>query len=380
MTQPHFEPPAQKDSTLVVKKSLWSQNPSLVLQEAKNDDQIISLHLLGIVFNETTIPDLIELLKSRRWKFVYFLQCHATAPCRSLAQVLANTTISKLFLQDSTELTAGLLMEPRLAGIKSLSIRQRQGLSNSQCMLLGKLVSSSKGLKELSLRGTPIYSGALLAPGLALSYHLETLVLADAALSENSLADLVFSDKRRRNFQPSIQATLRLLTSPRSNLKALDLSHLNLRNEHVETLAKILTQDTRLEQLNLSFNKISDHGLEKFAGRIHEMKNLSKLSLLPNLWKNAEPLCRAMQHNTSIEYLDSLLFLPEAAMLRYYAAINRAGRRLFSENQNAVPLGLWPVVLERAGKINYYVQDEPRARADAVFHLLRNGPVFFSQA
>jgi hypothetical protein len=368
------------NSTLVVKKSRRSQNPSIVLQEAKNDDQIVSLHLLGIVLTERTLPDLILLLESRKWKFVFFSYCGAgpCINCQPLARVLARTKICKLLLQDTVELTAGLLMEKRLSGIESLNIRHRHGLTNSQCMLLGKLVSASKGLKELSLRGTPIVSGALLAPGLAISYHLETLVLADTSPSEQCLADLVMVSKRKNSFQPAIQATKRLLSSRRSNLRVLDLSHLNLGNTHATILAQLLTENERLEQLNISFNKINDKGLEIFALKLPQMKHLAKVSLLPNLWTKAKPLCDAMQQNTSVEYLDSLLFLPEATMLRYYTTVNRGGRRLL-KNSDSVPLGLWPSILERAGRIKYYVQNEPQARADAIYCLLKNGPVFFQK-
>jgi hypothetical protein len=242
--------------------------------------------------------------------------------------------------------------------------------------MLGKLVSCSKGLKELSLRGSPIASGALLAPGLAISYHIETLILGESYLSPKSIADLVVVANKRRS-QPAIQATLRLLSSPQSNLQALDLSHLNLRNEHAGIIADALIKNTSLEELNLSFNSIGNYGLEIFARHLPKMRHLVKVSLQPNPWNNGKVLCDAMRQNTSVEYLDSLLFLPEAEMLRYYTTINRGGRRLCCDSD--VPLGLWSIVLERAGRINYYVQDEERAKADAIFYLLKNGPVFFQK-
>jgi hypothetical protein len=365
-------------STLVVKKAKWSADPSLVLQEAQRDENISSLHLIGLIFTENTIPDLIALLESRCWRFVYFLHCNPApgVSCRLLTRVLSKTRIYKLLLQDSVGLTECLLTEPRIHGILSLAIRQRQGLSNSQCLMLGKLVSCSKGLKELSLRGSPIASGALLAPGLAISYHIETLILGESYLSPKSIADLVVVANKRRS-QPAIQATLRLLSSPQSNLQALDLSHLNLRNEHAGIIADALIKNTSLEELNLSFNSIGNYGLEIFARHLPKMRHLVKVSLQPNPWNNGKVLCDAMRQNTSVEYLDSLLFLPEAEMLRYYTTINRGGRRLCCDSD--VPLGLWSIVLERAGRINYYVQDEERAKADAIFYLLKNGPVFFQK-
>jgi hypothetical protein len=228
------------------------------------------------------------------------------------------------------------------------------------------------------LRGSPIASGALLAPGLAISYHIETLILGESYLSPKSIADLVVVADKRRS-QPAIQATLRLLSSPQSNLQALDLSHLNLRNEHAGIIAEALIENTSLEELNLSFNSIGNHGLEIFASHLPQMKHLVKVSLQPNPWNNGKVLRDAMRQNTSVEYLDSLLFLPEAEMLRYYTTINRGGRRLLQCCNSDVPLCLWSIVLQRAGRINYYVQEEEHAKADAIFYLLKNGPAFFQK-
>jgi hypothetical protein len=101
--------------------------------------------------------------------------------------------------------------------------------------------------------------GALLAPGLEISYHIKTLMLGESCLlSMKSIADLVVVPNKRRS-QPAIQATLRLLSSPQSNLQALDLSHLNLRNEHAGNIAKAWIDNTCLEE-NLSFNSVGNHG------------------------------------------------------------------------------------------------------------------------
>jgi hypothetical protein len=72
------------------------------------------------------------------------------------------------------------------------------------------------------------------------------------------------------------------------------------------------------------------------------------------------------------------LMIPQAPMLRYYTVINRGGRRILSSRAN-VPLGLWPVVLERAWKISYGVVEERQAKLNALFYLLKNGPVLFQR-
>jgi hypothetical protein len=66
----------------------------------------------------------------------------------------------------------------------------------------------------------------------------------------------------------------------------------------------------------------------------------------------------------------------------HFLAINRAGRRILTFSRIYIPLGLWPLVLERAGKkISYlgFRYHDPRwgqgpRRANAVFFLMRNLP------
>mmetsp|Transcript_10355 Transcript_10355/g.24988 ORF Transcript_10355/g.24988 Transcript_10355/m.24988 type:complete len:469 (-) Transcript_10355:253-1659(-) len=427
-------PTVTASNTLVVKRSRWSNDPSPILENAQKNDQITSLHFIGLQFSDAAILRLIQLLQSprnltndasnfSRWNYVFFSNCHfpnpsiggsssipvsasnrwrrsnyqppsKSAPCQQLARVLAQTQIQKLLIQDSMNLTSALLEHGKtLQNTKGLTIQQRHGLTNSQCQALGRLVACSKGLTDLSLRGTPIPSGALLAPGLAISYHLETLILGESYLSKQSLNDLVLAPPDRKainyglstsNLATSIQATYRLLNSPQSNLSALDLSHLHLNDNHVEVLAPILTDpNSKLLQLNLSFNDIGDRGLAIFCQHLPKMHKLSKVSLNPNPWKDGKMLCNAMKENTSIEYLDSLLFLPEAKMLRYYTTINRGGRRLIQQQRQTggegTPLGLWANLLERAGKVQYFVQDQEQAKANSIYYLLSNGPVFFDQ-
>ncbi|KAL3942133.1 MAG: hypothetical protein SGBAC_003633 [Bacillariaceae sp.] len=437
-TQPqqrqNFSPTVTASNTLVVKRSRCSHDPTPILENAQKNDQITSLHFIGLQFSEAAILRLIQLLQSPRnvtnnvsnfsgWNYIFFSNCHfpdpsiggcsptsanknlrrlsyhrppsRETPCQKLARVLAQTQIQKLLIQDSMHLTSALLDHGKiLCNTKGLTIRQRQGLTNTQCQALGKLVACSKGLTELSLRGTPIPSGALLAPGLAISYHLETLILGESYLSKQSLNDLVLAAPDQKaidyghttstSLVTSIQATYRLLNSPQSNLSALDLSHLQLTDNHVELLAPLLTNpNSKLQQLNLSFNQIGDRGLAIFCQHLPQMHKLSKVSLNPNPWKDSKILCDAMKKNTSIEYLDSLLFLPEAKMLRYYTTVNRGGRRLLQQHRQTggegIPLGLWANVLERAGKAQYFVQDQEQAKANSIYYLLSNGPVFFDQ-
>jgi hypothetical protein len=80
-------------------------------------------------------------------------------------------------------------------------------------------------------------------------------------------------------------------------------------------LAQALNTNTSLEQLNLSFNGIGCARIIIFAQQLPNIHQLRKLSLKPNPWWVSG---KALKHNVSIEYLDSLLMIQETSMLRYY--------------------------------------------------------------
>jgi hypothetical protein len=231
---------------------------------------------------------------------------------------------------------------------------------------------------------------------------LEKLVLADTSLSLQGLADLVVvaaasptTTTPTRRLYYGIAATRSLLVSSCKNnnqLRILDLSHLHLQDHHAGAIGKALTlTDSRLEELNLSFNDIGCDGIVQLSHYLKDIHHLRKLALTPNPWgatciNNAggQALLQGMQQNTSIEYLDSLLFIKQAPMLRYCTTMNRAGRRiLLNDNNNnddddkAIPLGLWSQLLERTGMILYGADNETKSQVDALHYLLRNGPVLF---
>src|SRR6056300_1273687 len=59
-------PTVNASNTLVVKGSGCSLDPSRILETAKTNNQITSLHFIGLQFQETDILQLIQLLESHR--------------------------------------------------------------------------------------------------------------------------------------------------------------------------------------------------------------------------------------------------------------------------------------------------------------------------
>lgn len=369
----------RNNTTFVIRQGQWSPDPVRMVLQAKTDPNIENLHLMGIAFNEEMIATLTELFQSRYFSFVYINQCCAVSlDCRRLARVLVKQ-VKDLLVDETVDLLDALLENNFY--MRSLTIRlRRQGLTDTQCLLLGKRLANSPDLKELSLKGTDIHAPALLAPGIATSYHLEKLVLSSSLCAssirsqQQGLADLVVS----LDGQYGIGAVVRLLKSPASHLKVLDLSNLHLLDGHAKIITHALTTNSTLEQLNLSFNEIGCSGIDSIAEDLRHIQHLRKLSLKPNPWVRGQALLDGMKENLSIEYLDSLWLIPQAPMLRYYAIINRGGRRVLRSPHSISP-GLWPLVLERAGKVIYGVTNERQAKLNALYYLLKNGPVLFQR-
>lgn len=133
----------------------------------------------------------------------------------------------------------------------------------------------------------------------------------------------------------------------------------------------------------------------KFAQELPRIKCLKRVHLNLNPWEgndrsckdNYEERCAALLQGLLVNY--SLEFLnmsrnrnsPVEILLQYYCNLNRAGRRILATPSTNVPVGLWPRILERAGKDKYNVWDMTsieatmqiaKYRANAIFFFLQN--------
>jgi hypothetical protein len=372
--------------------------------------------------------------KNHKWHSVYLRQCrilqrpnpstrsqHSTKTTSSnntpsqtttfslgdithLGTSLASRT-SALILEECPEVLDCILNHVSRLETTKLSIQRRRGLTEQQCLRLGALIRKSRhgGLKEVHLDSTVLLEAPdRFAVGIATATHLEVLSLvgtlgqgqARSQRRRQGLADLVVSRAGKGEY--GYGAVARLLQDPSSRLKALNLSNLGLEEDHLVEISKLLIRPScPLQELNLSFNDIRAEGILEFAARyLPHMKTLKKISLRPNSWDDfshkshdcGAALLEGMRTNTSIAYLDSLVGVPQAPLLRYYANLNRAGRRILSSSTQPVPLGLWSLLLERAGTMttdDYYSSTSSSGGAvtskrgdhSAVYFLLQNSPV-----
>jgi hypothetical protein len=61
-------------------------------------------------------------------------------------------------------------------------------------------------------------------------------------------------------------------------------------------------------------------------------------------------------------------------LLHYYTRLNRGGRRLVL-GQETIPMGLWPLVLERANRLDFDHCSNSNGRAEVLYCLL-HVPIF----
>ena len=162
--------------------------------------------------------------------------------------------------------------------------------------------------------------------------------------------------------------------SQNKSIRRLDLSRNALQVADMDQLGSSIAENETVLELNLSFNKLNDDAMDKFCHHVPSFRTLRRLALRPNPFrsKGAQSLLEAMKENFSLEYLDSLLDLEEAPLLRYYTHLNRGGRRIL-QSKDPPPVGLWPLLLERSTTIPYYSDNDGKVRPDVLYCLLRNG-------
>jgi hypothetical protein len=171
-----------------------------------------------------------------------------------------------------------------------------------------------------------------------------------------------------------------------TSLKVLQLAGNNLNDSYVASLLGIFGERSTLEELNLFGNRITDSGVQMILHKLPSLKRLNCLWLGQNPFGlgAATDLVQAVREanfsleEVTIRTMDDDPKNEMQVQLDFYAMLNRGGRKVFAADP-AIPLPLWPVVLERANQIylrgNILTKNYSNA-ADCIFCLL-HGPVLF---
>jgi Ran GTPase-activating protein (RanGAP) involved in mRNA processing and transport len=190
-----------------------------------------------------------------------------------------------------------------------------------------------------------------------------------------------------------------------TSLQVLQLAGNNLNDAYLSTLLPIFGKSSQLQELNLFGNRITDRGvLQALINKLPLLNHLESLWLGHNSLTatSAKLLAEAMHTNYNLMDVNLRTLaimgrnhnhntIQEERMdayqdeLDYYCRLNRGGRRIFGSS-NEIPLGLWPLVLERANRIYWgastgntdtHNQEKASHAADVVYCLL-HGPMLFT--
>lgn len=415
-----------------------SQTTAAVLREAKRRPKVQELTLRSVTIDATVARAVDELFQDphRTWRKIELIHCtgrnaEVIKACSSKTnhfaftgsvpiahnprysldvecmQALGNT------LKESTSLTVLSLKGTRLdrGSLEALG----NGLGNSQAL-------ETLQLSHCAMEVADVY---LLAAGLQRNQHLTALSMAHckigaAPLSEESTNELCLVLEGLVD-HPTLQvlnlfgmyctdramdALSNMLRAPRSALWHLGLknnvrhpddklrvnnlfqaigentaltylqvSGNNVDDQDMEQLAETITVSNKtLRGLNLTANNIGDAGIQSFASRLPDMRGLRFLDLQRNPFTETSKaaIISALKENSELERLDLDGKFDETKA--YYLGLNKGGRRLL-QSENSIPLGLWPLVLERTNRLPFS-RSLPHAHLDVLYNLVK-GPALF---
>lgn len=170
-------------------------------------------------------------------------------------------------------------------------------------------------------------------------------------------------------------------------LKSFQLAGNFLSDAFLDGLLGIFGEGSALEELNLFGNRISDFGLRLILKKIPTLKCLKTLWLGQNMFscnaaKEFIPLMKSNYtlQDVNIRSFDDYGMESIQTTIEYYCRLNRGGRRIFAKDKGTIPLGLWPLILERTrhvfwgGGTSNTMSDSHAA--DVVYCLL-HGPALF---
>lgn len=208
------------------------------------------------------------------------------------------------------------------------------------------------------------------------------------------------------------------------SLVTLGLSHSLRNNESTNAVAQesnldplwqVLAHSPRsLTNLHLASNRLNDDDIVPLMAAVACSNNITFLDLKSNLlidssrlahhlppqlhtlWLLGNPLKESSQallhtiQKRAVEMMDCRiptysLFAPVPLLqqiqkqIHYYQVLNRGGRRILV-NSKRIPLSLWTLILARVNRLEFGRNyEKQRGRLDAMYYLLRNGPVILER-
>ena len=282
---------------------------------------------------------------------------------------------------------------------KTLVICQERPLRSEEYLRLGDMIRGSVQLTDLTLHLTMVDAPQPFLDNLADSSHIQALNLGCPSWIRSH-------DQAREQWQSWLVAgehgdglVQRMLRNPQNQLIELELCFTDLEDDHLLAIAQLLP-DSRVEVIDFSLCRVQPNGLLEFFRQLPKMPSLDTICFKNNPWENAprevieecgQVLLEGIMEHPSMLCVDPLERFPQCPLMWHHLCLNQAGHhRILTaarrEDDDPLPLGLWPHILARAGSIGkgrpsiIHTLEEDKedyvfnGAANAVFFFLRSRP------
>lgn len=385
--------------------------PSRVVVQRKYLDALLAGTLQDI-FNSQTTWEHVELNASSKWSLRLLEVLSRRQDVRTLvvkhpsefvldflAGWLGNkesncATVGHVTLGSGTLLLSSALalsegLSSRLCTITSLEIAEVSFHSWETVEAIAKGLSEHCRLEKVSLHschledaevsvlvGALHWHPSLMELRLSMNYCQEEGTLALCRLLRSPFSflqtlDISYQDNwdDRKYFAHYASA----LSDARCPLRQLNLASNFVGDEQFSLLLQALQNNTRLEKLQLRDNRITDKGIKEMVQALPQLSSLRRLDVSQN--RHGIEVVRDLQESLCGQTALTELVIDYGSQfprIAYYTALNRAGR--YCKSVTRLPLGLWPLIFERSGKVLTSVEQTAGiSEADLLFDLLR-GP------
>ncbi|CAJ1949560.1 unnamed protein product [Cylindrotheca closterium] len=392
--------------------------PKDIVGEDNEKCEILTLHRVDLDYN--TVYEIIDQLF--RWSQVEFDDSSGHHMYALLNAILKHENIKHLSIigdeldPDSVEAMKEGLCSCYLHELVLFIELTREAATS----IILEGINNAPSILKLDLSQCEISPDSIevICQALETNESLVSLNLENCRLQDDEIAEILLSLQDNQSLQhlslamnyaedEAMNAASRLLQSPTSRLKSLNLAQQNpgtldllslsaglrenkklqrldlyesfVDKQHMAAFAEVLTVNTTLRELNFENCGLKDSILSLLLVQLKRFTGLQKLYIKKNeLSKQLDP--STIRGNFMLQVLDveDRLMHPQVYI---DLALNRGGRQYL--DQNMLPMGLWPTLFER---VNRYFQetsdDQAPSRchhgfssADALFYLIK-GSVF----
>jgi Ran GTPase-activating protein (RanGAP) involved in mRNA processing and transport len=383
--------------------------------------KVSTLEVKETVLEEDVIEAIVNILFTKQVETVELDDCGAYINKQAIQMARALGNVKNLRLSEHTFLSQYFLDILLVEATNLANLRIQDYLSAGQVKALSEGLKLNQSLESLDLSRSRLDGISSLAPGLRENKCLHLLRLRSLNLKDDNsvevldalqthptlkVLDMSFNNFRHldnvtrlvsenRNLRdisigyqnvwqaPKVNLTqfLRALQS-NTSLISLSLARSKMNDGDAENLAVMLRRNVTLQNLDVRENRLSDQGMRSLAEAIASQNTLRKLNVASNPFaaEGIECLLAMVRDNVNLVHIELTDSSSTAKQVRYYATLNKCGRRLIYEDPS---LGVWSLALEKINTMDLGEEycsaldaNEESQKLDALYFFLQ-GPALF---